>query len=146
MPPTPPPDPTSLAAELRSILAPLARQLRQQSSDPLTATQVSVLGSIHRNGPVSLGDVAALEQLSPPMISKVVGALEERGFVERVRDVTDRRVWLVEVSPLGVKWIEQGRARRDAWLAERLARLTTGEAAALAAAAPLLRRLTEEAS
>lgn len=134
-----------LAGNLRSVLGPLARRLRQQSSDPLTATQVSVLGSIHRNGPVSLGDVAALEHLSPPTISKVVGVLEDLGFVGRVRDRTDRRVWLVQTSQRGERWIEQGRARRDAWLAERLAELAPDEVAVLAAATPILERLTGEA-
>ena len=135
-------DISELAARLRSTLGPLSRQLRQQSSDPLTATQVSVLGTIHHHGPLSLGEVAAREQLSPPMISKVVAALEELGFIERVQDRNDRRVWLVESSPPGQEWIERGRARRDAWLAEHLAALSPDELAALAAALPALERLT----
>lgn len=137
-------DHSALAARLRTVLGPLSRQLRQQSSDPLTATQVSVLGSIHHHGPLSLGEVAHREQLSPPMISKVVAALEELGFVERVQDSDDRRVWLVESSPAGRDWIELGRARRDAWLAERLAALSPDELAALSAAVPALETLVGE--
>lgn len=134
----------ALAAELRAVLGPLSRQLRQQPSDPLTATQVSVLASIHAHGPISLGDVAALERLSPPMITKVVRALDGVGFVERVRDPADRRICLVRVSARGNEWIEHGRARRDAWLAERLAALPPADAAALATAAPILGRLTSD--
>lgn len=134
-----------IAGRLRTALGPLSRQLRQQSSDPLTATQVSVLVSIHRHGPLSLGDVASRELLSPPMISKVVAALHELGFVERVQDADDRRVWLVEASPAGDEWIERGRARRDAWLAERLEALPPDQLDALVAALPALERLNGEA-
>lgn len=134
----------ALAARLRTVLGPLSRELRQQASGPLTATQISVLGSIHRHGPLSLGDVAAREQLSPPTISKVVDALEKIGYVERVRDTDDRRVWLVESTDAGHQWVVEGRARRDAWLAQRLAALDPADLAALAAAAPALEQLTEE--
>lgn len=137
-------DDTALAARLRAVLGPLARELRQQSSGPLTATQVSVLGTIHRHGPLTLGDVAARERLSPPMISKVVDALEQSGFVERERDDQDRRVWRVRATPVADDWIDQNRARRDAWLAERLAALDGAERAAVAAAVPALERIVGE--
>lgn len=139
-------DIAALAAQLRTVLGPLSRALRQQASGPLTATQISVLGSIHRYGPLSLGDVAAREQLSPPTISKVVDALDKIGYVERLRDTDDRRVWLVETTDAGHEWMVEGRARRDAWLAERLAALDPADLAALAAAAPALEHLTEEPS
>ncbi len=122
----------------------MSRELRQQSSGPLTATQVSVLGSIHRHGPLTLGDVAARERLSPPMISKVVDALEEAGFVERERDTQDRRVWRVRATVVADDWIEQNRARRDAWLAERLAALDDSERRAVADAVPALERIVGE--
>lgn len=133
-----------LAARLRALLGPLSRELRQQSSDPLTATQISVLGSIHRAGPLTLGEVATRERLSPPMISKVVDALESEGFVERERDRDDRRVVLVRATPTADRWIEQGRARRDAWLAERLMSLDDEERSALAAALPAFEHLVGE--
>lgn len=138
----PPSEVDTLSARLRAVLGPLSRELRQQASDPLTATQVSVLVTIHRHGPMPLGDVATRERLSPPMISKVVDALEQAGFVERTRDRDDRRVWLVSATETADSWMEQGRARRDAWLAERLAQMDEGERRTLAEAVPLLERLT----
>jgi DNA-binding transcriptional ArsR family regulator len=84
-------DEVALAARLRAVLGPLSRELRQQSSEPLTATQVSVLASIYRHGPMPLGELASRERLSPPRISKVVDSLEVAGFVERTRDQADRR-------------------------------------------------------
>lgn len=139
-------DEVVLAARLRAVLGPLARELRQQSSESLSATQVSVLGSIHRHGPLPLGELATRERLSPPRISKVVDGLEEAGFVKRTRGRTDRRVWLVSTTPEAGRWIEQGRARRDAWLAERLVEMRDDELEALADAIPVLERLLGERS
>lgn len=65
-----------VAAQLRSVVVPLARLLRQQTGGLLTATQGSVLGTVARHGPLNVSDLAAREQLSLPMISKVVAALE----------------------------------------------------------------------
>jgi DNA-binding MarR family transcriptional regulator len=132
-----------LAARLRTIIVPLARQLRQ-ANGRFTPTQLTVMGSIHRHGPLSLGDLSARERLSPPMISRVVASLEEEGVVERMFDASDRRVCLVRISDEGERWIEETRAERDAWLAQRLATLGPDELKALMAAAPLLQRLVDE--
>jgi DNA-binding MarR family transcriptional regulator len=132
-----------LAARLRTTVVPLARQLRQADAR-FTPTQLTVLGSIHRNGPLSLGDLSARERLSPPMISRVVASLEEEGVVERMFDASDRRVCLVRISEDGERWIRQTRADRDAWLAQRLAMLGPDELDALMAAAPVLEHLVDE--
>ena len=130
-------------ARLRMVMVPLVRQLRQYGAEPLTPTQLSVLGSIDRCGPLSLGDLAARERLSPPMISKVVVALEDHGFVERLTATSDRRVCLVQTSPKGAQWVEDGRDRRNRWLATRVAQLDRDDRAALSAAIEPLERLLE---
>lgn len=131
-------------ARLRVAIVLLVRQLRQHAVGSFTPTQLSVLGSIHRHGPLSLGDVAVHEHLSLPTISKVVAALEADGVVERLSDDRDRRVCLVATTPSGALWIEDTRARRDAWLAARLAGLPAADQALLAAAVPVIERLIDE--
>jgi DNA-binding MarR family transcriptional regulator len=116
--------PLELAARMRATIVPLARALRQQSGGRLTATQVSVLGSILRHGPLGHSALATREQLSPPMVTKVVGALEAEGLVDRAPDPTDARVSLVSISDDGRAWVHESRRRRDEWLAERLAGLS----------------------
>lgn len=132
-----------IAARLRAVIVPLNRMLRQQTAG-LTATQSSVLGSVHRHGPVRLTDLAELERLSGPMISKVVAALEEHGLVERVRDPGDGRSFLIGMSAAGDRWLIDSRHSRERWLAEQLARLDDDELAAVAAALPVLGRLTSD--
>jgi DNA-binding MarR family transcriptional regulator len=129
-----------VAARLRSAVVPLHRMLRQQTAG-LTATQGSVLGSISRHGPLRLSELADLERLSGPMISKVVTALEEEGLVDRVKDPADGRACLVRMSVAGGRWLVETRDRRDRWLAERLGHLTDEEFAAIVAALPALGRL-----
>lgn len=132
------------ASRLRLTVVPLARQLRQQTAEAFTPTQLSVIGTIHRHGPISLGDLAARERLSPPTISKVVAAIEAEGVIERIPDPEDRRVCRVRVTRSGERWIERSRAARNEWLAERIAALAPAERAALAAAVPVLERLVDD--
>lgn len=132
-----------LAARLRANLIPLSRQLSRPDGE-LTPTELSVLGAVHRHQPITLGELAARERLSPAMISRVVASLEDQAIVDRVADEHDRRVCYVKISETGNRWIEEGRARRNAWLAERLAQLDPAELDTLDAAVPLLERLISD--
>lgn len=130
-----------LAAALRASLVPLGREFRRVDDGRLTPTQLSVLGSIMRNGPVSIGRLAELERLSPPTVSKVIVTLEDEHLVVRVHNRQDRRVCQVAVSDAGQAWIAAGRAERNAVLAARLAVLSDHDRAVLEAATPILERL-----
>jgi DNA-binding MarR family transcriptional regulator len=131
---------------LRAAVVPLARSLRQQSGGRLTATQASVLGTVKRHGPLALSAIAAREQLSLPMVSKVVAALEAECLVLRTSNPTDARVSLVDVSDGGRAWIEETRRRRDQWLAARLADTDADERAALTQTIATFERMLEEPS
>jgi DNA-binding MarR family transcriptional regulator len=132
-----------LASRVRATITPLARQLRHHTSEGLTASQLSALGTIGRKGPITLGDLANQEHVSPPMVTKVVGGLETQGLVERRNDPTDRRVTWVSLTPAGKAWLEEVRARRTSWLAERISTLTPEETEALTGALSVLERLVQ---
>ena len=135
------PSKADLAASLRVSVARLARVLRRQDNDDLTPTAWGALTTIFRDGPMTLGDVARSEHVSAPTVTKVVEKLETAGLVTRVADDGDRRVCRVQVSPAGRRRIEAIRAKRTAWLLDRLASLSEDELARLAAAAPVLEKL-----
>jgi DNA-binding MarR family transcriptional regulator len=99
------------------------------------------LSSILLYGPISLGDLAARERLSPPMISRVVVGLEEHEFVARTWDPLDRRVCRVQLTPEGERWMKDGETQRNRWLAGRLASLYPDDLAAVSAGLVALEQL-----
>src|SRR5215469_8908068 len=70
-------------ARLRVAILRLARQLRKHDLADLTPTQLSALATVAHDGPLRLGDLAAAERIAPSTLTRLVSALEERGYVER---------------------------------------------------------------
>jgi DNA-binding MarR family transcriptional regulator len=136
------PDPVEVAGRLRLSTTRLARILRQQDQLGLTPTLTAALATIGREGPLTLGELAAREQVSPPTITRVVGKLEDAGLVRRRPDPNDGQVSRVELSPAGRRQLDTGRTRRTAWLATRLRELPPEDLARLHEAAAVLERLT----
>ena len=88
-----------IAASLRMSIARLARLLRQQDHSGMSPAMGTALASVFLHGPLTLGRLASLEQVTPPTVSKLVDKLVDRGLVEREVDPTDRRVCRVVVTP-----------------------------------------------
>src|SRR5215471_9250869 len=82
-PPPPGPDTVIDAARLRVAIARLSRRLRRHVLAGLTPTQLSALATVERSGPLRLGDLAAAEGIAPSTLTRLVTALEERGYVDR---------------------------------------------------------------
>jgi DNA-binding MarR family transcriptional regulator len=114
---------TELAGRLRLASARLHRRLRQEADTGLSPSQQSALGTIDLQGPITLGDLAAAEQVTPPTITKVVTRLEEEGLIDRSVDASDRRIIRVSTTREGRRRLEHSRARRNAFLAARLEEL-----------------------
>jgi len=137
-------DTSALAAQVRFSTLRLARRLRQLDSGAgLSATQAAALATISREGPLTLGELATREHLTPPSITNVVGKLEALGFVKRCPDATDRRVVRVEISAKGRKQLDSQRSARTAWLVSRLEMLSPADRHRLADAAAVIERLAE---
>jgi DNA-binding MarR family transcriptional regulator len=107
----------------------------------LSVGQLSVLGVLSRNGECSIGELAALERVQPPSMTRTVNCLEEDGYVVRKAHATDRRQVVIALSDKGAQTLEADRRRRDAWLAKRLRELTPEERSVLRQAAPIIERL-----
>jgi DNA-binding MarR family transcriptional regulator len=135
-------DLVAIAGRLRHSVFRLARVLRQQDDGGHPPALITALAVIEREGPLTLGDLATQEQVSPPTITKVVDTLEARGFVERIRDAHDRRVWRVKATTRGRHQLEASRSRRTEWLARQLRDLPVDDYARLASALDVLEKLT----
>ena len=138
-----PPDTTlELADRLHSAAIHLLRRLRRQDdASGLAAPQLSALSVIMFGGPITLGDLAAAEQVRPPTITRLVAALEEDGLVERVPSADDRRVVHVRATPRGAKLLQEGRQRRVASLAAALRALPAAERTAIGRAIPAMEKV-----
>jgi DNA-binding MarR family transcriptional regulator len=104
----------------------------------LDGPRASALSVVVFAGPLPIGRLATLEQVSPPAITKTVTALESDGLVERVRSGGDRRVVLVRATARGRALLERGRAGRVRAVAELLATLSERDRRTLARAADII--------
>jgi DNA-binding MarR family transcriptional regulator len=137
-----PADAAELADRLHSAAIHLLRRLRREDdASGLPAPQLSALSVIVFGGPITLGALAAAEQVRPPTISKLVATLEAAGLVEREIDETDRRVMRVRATARGTRLLQEGRTRRVASLAAALGALPSSDRATLARAVPVLERV-----
>jgi DNA-binding MarR family transcriptional regulator len=138
------PTDAQLASRLRFAVMRLARVLRQKTQDPITPSQISALVSVERDGPVTLGELAALESVQPPTMTRIVVALEEQELVRREVDPGDRRISRVHITAAGRRLLDRNRSRKTAYLASRMRGLNAEELDVLARAAGLLERMTED--
>jgi DNA-binding MarR family transcriptional regulator len=112
-----------VAARLRLAVTRLNRRLRAEGDVGLSPSATAALSSIGRHGPLSLGELAAMEGVKPPTITTTVAALEADGLVVRELDGRDRRVTRVSLSARGQQRLERSKRRKTAYLAARLERL-----------------------
>jgi DNA-binding MarR family transcriptional regulator len=129
---------------LRVVIARLARRLRSTASaGSLTPTQVSVLFTVVRRGPLALSELAEIESLNPTMLSRVVGALADAGLLVRSADAADRRAAQVSASAAGRRLRARIHAERNAALGAALAQLAPEQRDAIAAALDGFEELAE---
>ncbi len=76
-----------------------SRKLSQ--SYGLTGPQALVLKEINAHKRISAGEVARQVSLSQATITDIIKRLEQRGLVTRVRDLSDRRKTMLEVTKEG---------------------------------------------
>jgi DNA-binding MarR family transcriptional regulator len=134
-----------LASELRLSVMRLRRRLaaERHPDNLLSMGQLAILGALYRNGDQSVGELAALERVQPPSMTRTVNCLADGGYVERRSHPSDGRQVMVTLTDEGRSVLLADRARRDEWLARQLARLSADERAVLRKATPILQRLAQ---
>ncbi len=116
------------ADRLHSAAIHLLRRLRVRDRESgvgpaqLSALSVLVLGG----GPCSLGELAEVEQVRPPTMSRIVAGLVRAGLVRRGKTEDGRRVRL-EATAKGTRVLQEGRRRRVESLAQALSSLSSGD-------------------
>ncbi|MEU3452384.1 MarR family transcriptional regulator [Micromonospora sp. NPDC006766] len=131
--------PAQLAPQLRDAITRLNRRVRQaRPVGDLTVTQVSALTSLNLAGALTPRELADVERVQPPTMTKIVAKLEERGLVQRTPHPTDGRQVILAATEGGRAVLEQFERARNEWLANRLTALTAEERDTLQRAADIL--------
>src|SRR3954449_3372339 len=118
---------TDLAHRLRPVLIRLARRMRQAASGDLSPTQGAALATIDCHGPLTPSELATRERIQRPTATRVLARLEEAGLIARTSDPADRRSSLITSTSSGRHLLAVLRDRKDAYLAQRLDRLSPSE-------------------
>ena len=134
--------PPVVADRLHSAAIHLLRRLRKQDDQAgIGASRLSALSVAVFAGPVTMGQLAAAEQVSAPTMTRLIAAMARDGLVAREDDAVDGRVVWIRATAKGSRILHDARRRRVAALAADLARLDRAELRLLARAAEIVERL-----
>jgi DNA-binding MarR family transcriptional regulator len=131
----------TLPTELRVVLGRLMRRLRREHRFPLT--QAGVLGYLDRDGPRSIGELAAIESVRPQSMSQTICELEADHLIERRPDPSDGRRTQIAITSRGRAALDADRAAREGWLAKEIGAFTPEDQETLREAVRLLNRLVD---
>ena len=140
-------DTTATANRLRPVLLKLNRELRREiHSLGVTGGQVALLVQIKHRPGIGMRELAALERISVPGMSKYVTRLEEAGLVKRTPVEGDQRRVGLSLTPDGQKVLRSVTSKRTAWLSARLRELEPEQLEAIDAAIEPLAHLLDDES
>jgi DNA-binding MarR family transcriptional regulator len=134
---------STLAGELRLACMRISRRIRFESTHLVAPHQFSVLCRLEE-APRTPGELAEIEKVSAPSMTRTVAALVERGLVERTADPQDRRQVILSLTRDARSLLKDIRRKRDAWMSVRVGHLTPEEQAILQQASAILTRVASE--
>jgi DNA-binding MarR family transcriptional regulator len=116
--------PEQLADQLHSAAIGLLRRLRREDDAiGITSPRLSALSVVVFGGPLTVGQLAAAEQVKPPTMTRIVTGLEKDGLVTRRDDPSDGRLTQIHATAKGRRILAAGRARRVDTLSDALGAL-----------------------
>ncbi len=131
-------------ARLRAAIGKLSRRLRPTvAGSGLTPSEISVLFTVARMGPLRLSELAEIESLNPTMLSRIAAQLCEADLLRREPDPEDRRAALVRATAAGRRIRERIHRERTQALNAHVEALEEDQREALWSALPVLEELAE---
>ena len=132
------------APALRSLIGKISRRLRPtQAGAGLTPTQLSVLATVVRRGPIRPALVSQLEGVNPTMLSRITAKLSRDGLVARRVYPLDRRAVLLVATARGRRLQRRILAERNDALGQRFQALPALQRQRLVDALPALDALAD---
>ena len=132
-----------LANDLRLACMRISRRVRFESTQLVAPHQLSVMARLE-NKALTPRELASIECVSPPSMTRTVAALVQGGLVARQDDPLDGRQVFLSLTPLGRSTLKETRRKRDAWMATRLKGISADEREVLIQASLILTRLASE--
>jgi DNA-binding MarR family transcriptional regulator len=120
------------AVRLRASVFHLSRRLRStllQETGSLAA--LSVLGHLHRGGPLSPTDLAARDGVKLQSLTRLLAGIEAEGWAARQPNPADRRQSVLSLTPQGLKRLQAGVQAGEASLASAIEKRLGAEDRAL---------------
>ena len=134
--------PEEMAARLNKIVNNLSRRMRRSyHASRITPARLSALSVVVEDGPLTAGQLAQVEQVTAPVITRMLAALEEDDLITRRADSADRRIVRVECTDRGRLVVGESREWRIGAFAERLRSLDSRDRAAIGEALDALESL-----
>ena len=126
-------DLTAVVNELARIFHATPQRVPPPLVRDLTLGQMGLLFRLHRNGPMTMGDIAQVFEMSTTASSGFVARVERHGLVERHHRSTDRRIVECQLTDDGVRLVGEISGVRLDGIRRALATLDTPELAAFQA-------------
>ena len=96
----------------------ISRRVRFESTQDVAPHQFSVMARLEDNA-LTPREIAEIECVSPPSMTRTVAGLVERGLVTRTDDPLDGRQVFISLTAEGMSLLSETRRRRDAWMASQ---------------------------
>ncbi len=134
-----------MADRLHSAAIHLLRRLRvEDEALGISAPRLSALSVLVFAGPQRIGELARIEQVEPPTMTRLVDGLVRDGLAVREADPDDARAVRVRATATGGRTLRRGRARRVETLRTTLAGLSPTELATLGEGVEVLERILRD--
>jgi DNA-binding MarR family transcriptional regulator len=129
-----------LASDLRIACQRVSRRVRFESSSELAPHLVSALANLRR-GPLTPGELAEIERISAPSMTRTINCLVERGLVSRGDHPSDGRSKVLTLTADGEAVLDRTARARDDWMFRQLQGLSKEDRDLLKAATGVLNRV-----
>ena len=134
---------TTVADALHSAAIHLLRGVREEDARTgVGPARLSALSLLVFGRPMRLTELARIEQVRPPTMTKVIAGLEAGGLVRRRADPDDARAVRLEATARGTRLLREARRRRVTRLGAALRALDAEELEVLARATAIIERVT----
>jgi DNA-binding MarR family transcriptional regulator len=121
------------AADIYVAVGRITRLLRRAGDlGSLSQGSAAALATLVRQGPMRLGDLAGVERVSAPTMSRIVTMLEKSGYIERSPDPIDGRAQVLSATAPATDLVNGLTSARIQRFAEALDTLDDDERRSLA--------------